>query len=69
MKDVLSPTVVEHFGEEITRKVIELNPPSRPMEERSTYDRAFIQIVNLWRHSEVVKRFVMGSVWAGSRPI
>ncbi len=29
-----------------------------PMAERTTYDRAFIQVMNLWRESEAVRRFV-----------
>jgi len=32
----------------------------QPLEERSTYDRAFLQVMNLWEHSELVKRFVLG---------
>lgn len=60
IKDVLSPHVLDYYGAEITRKVFELNTNTRPMSERTTYQKAFIQIVNLWLKSEVVKDFVFG---------
>jgi ectoine hydroxylase-related dioxygenase (phytanoyl-CoA dioxygenase family) len=60
LKQVLSPETLAHYGAEITRLTIELNTQSKPMEERSTYDRAFLQVMNLWEHSEVVQRFVLG---------
>jgi ectoine hydroxylase-related dioxygenase (phytanoyl-CoA dioxygenase family) len=59
LKDVLSPDVLAYYGDEITRKVIELNTMNIPMEKRSTYQKAFLQIMNLWTQSEVVKEFVM----------
>lgn len=60
LKNVLSPEVLAHFGAEITRLTIALNTQHRPLEERSTYDRAFLQVMNLWEHSEQVQRFVLG---------
>jgi ectoine hydroxylase-related dioxygenase (phytanoyl-CoA dioxygenase family) len=58
LRDVLSPEVIDHYGEAITKKVIELNEQTKPMAERNTYERAFLQIMNLWRHDERVKQFV-----------
>lgn len=60
LEGVLSPEVLEHYAEEITRLVVELNAMNLPMEERSTYERAFLQVVNLWQHSDVVEEFVRG---------
>ncbi|NBQ92035.1 MAG: phytanoyl-CoA dioxygenase, partial [Betaproteobacteria bacterium] len=60
LKQVLSPETLAHFGREITRLTIELNTESRPLAERSTYDRAFLQVMNLWEKSALVGRFVMG---------
>jgi ectoine hydroxylase-related dioxygenase (phytanoyl-CoA dioxygenase family) len=57
---VLSSEALAHYGAEITRLTIELNTQSKPLEERSTYDRAFLQVMNLWEHSAVVTEFVMG---------
>jgi ectoine hydroxylase-related dioxygenase (phytanoyl-CoA dioxygenase family) len=30
-----------------------------PLEERDTYGKAFLQIMNLWRHDEAVRRFTL----------
>ena len=60
LKDVLSPDTLVHYGREITRLTIELNTQQRPLEERSTYDKAFLQVMNLWEQSPLVGRFVMG---------
>lgn len=60
LKQVLSPQTLAHYGREITRLTIELNTERRPMAERSTYDKAFLQVMNLWEQSPLVGRFVMG---------
>jgi ectoine hydroxylase-related dioxygenase (phytanoyl-CoA dioxygenase family) len=60
LKDVLSPLILKHYGDEITRLTIELNTQQLPLAERSTYDKAFLQVMNLWKHSAVVTEFVMG---------
>ena len=58
LKQVLSPGTLDVYGDEITRKVIELNTLRKPMSQRSTYEKAFLQIMNLWLKSEIVKQFV-----------
>jgi len=58
LKDVFSKEELDHFGEAITRKVIELNTMHLPMDERDTYSRAFLQVMNLWTEDETVKEFV-----------
>ncbi len=60
LKDVLSPETLAHYGAEITRLTIALNTQQVPLEERSTYDKAFLQVMNLWEHSAVVTEFVRG---------
>lgn len=60
LKDVLSAEVLTAYGEEITRKVIELNTLHLPMEQRTTYQKAFLQVMNLWTQSERVRQFVFG---------
>lgn len=60
LKDVLSAETLAFYGKEITRLTIELNSEHRPLAERSTYDRAFLQVMNLWEQSPLVGRFVMG---------
>ena len=60
LSQVLSKQTLEHYGAEITRLTIALNEQNTPLEERSTYDKAFLQVMNLWRHSQMVTEFVMG---------
>lgn len=60
LKNVLSPEVLEYYGKEITRLVLLLNKNDKPLEERTTYGKAFLQIMNLWTKSEIVKEFVLG---------
>lgn len=60
LRQVLSREALEYYGREITRLTLELNEQRVPLEERSTYDRAFLQVMNLWEQSPLVGRFVMG---------
>lgn len=58
LKNVLSAEVLAYYGEVITNLVFKLNKLTKPMEERTTYERAFLQIMNLWREDETAKEFV-----------
>src|SRR3712207_5687094 len=40
------------------------NWETRPLEERDTYGKAFLQIQNLWARDEAVKRFVLARRFA-----
>lgn len=55
---LLSPELLSDFGAEVTRQTLALNTQTTPLESRTTYDRAFLQVMNLWRSSERVKQFV-----------
>lgn len=58
LKNVLSPDVLDYYGQLISDLVIKLNTLTKPMEERTTYERAFLQIMNLWRENDEVQEFV-----------
>lgn len=58
LKRVLSPETLEFYGREITAQVQQLNTQTLPMEKRDTYGKAFLQIMNIWTRSAVVKEFV-----------
>ena len=60
LKDVLSAEALDHYGREITRQVLLLSKENKPLEQRSTYGKAFLQIMNLWTKSEVAREFVFG---------
>src|SRR6202044_3635686 len=50
---VLSSRTLAAYGPEITRLTLELTRERRPLAERGTYGRAFLQVTNLWRQSEL----------------
>jgi len=58
LKHVFSPETIDAYAPEITRRVHELNTLHLPMEQRTTYQKAFLQVMNLWTKSDVVKEFV-----------
>src|SRR5205814_561148 len=57
LKQVLSPATLAHYGAAITAEVQRRNRQRKPMHERTTYEKAFLQIMNLWREHEVVREF------------
>jgi ectoine hydroxylase-related dioxygenase (phytanoyl-CoA dioxygenase family) len=58
LKNVLSPEALHYYGDVITGLVFRLNTLTKSMEERTTYERAFLQIMNLWREDETAREFV-----------
>jgi len=56
---VLRRETIDHYRPEIARLVAERTANRAPLAQRSVYDRAFLQVMNLWTASETVKRFVM----------
>lgn len=60
LRSVLNPDSLARYGAEITRLTLALNTQDKPLAERDTYDRAFLQVMNLWCQSERVQRFVFG---------
>lgn len=60
LRHVLSPAILEHYRKQISIKVQELSTEQLPMEARSTYGKAFLQIMNLWTQSDEVREFVFG---------
>jgi ectoine hydroxylase-related dioxygenase (phytanoyl-CoA dioxygenase family) len=60
LKHVLSPELLEHYRRVIHARVAELSVDSLPLEQRSTYGKAFLQVMNLWTNSPEVKEFVFG---------
>lgn len=65
LKNVFTADELVYYGEEITRLTIALNSQTLPLEQRSAYDRAFLQVMNLWEHNQRVREFVFGRRLAG----
>jgi ectoine hydroxylase-related dioxygenase (phytanoyl-CoA dioxygenase family) len=57
LKQVFQPATMEHYRREIAEQVRLLNTQHLPMEQRTTYQKAFLQIVNIWEKSDRVKEF------------
>lgn len=60
LKHVFSPALLEHYRRAISERVAELSADAAPMEQRTTYGKAFLQVMNLWTNSDEVKEFVFG---------
>ncbi len=58
LKQVLSSETIQYMNEVISSEVKRLNTQDIPMEQRDTYAKAFLQIMNIWTQSESVKDIV-----------
>jgi len=59
IRHVLSPDEMVIYRPVIVNAAEKYNTEKRKMEERDTYGKAFLQIMNLWRSDEEVKQFVL----------
>ena len=58
LRHVLSREAIRYMDETITREVHRLNTQHLPLEERDTYGKAFLQIMNIWMQSGPVREIV-----------
>jgi ectoine hydroxylase-related dioxygenase (phytanoyl-CoA dioxygenase family) len=58
LKQVFDEETISFFNYAIGKRVELMNNQSTPLEERSTYGKAFLQLFNLWREDEVIKEFI-----------
>ena len=59
LKNVFDAETLAYFNQVISDEVQRLNTLHVPPEERDTYNKAFLQIFNLWRESEATQQLVM----------
>ena len=59
IKSLLSGEVIDHFNQVITKRVDELNDQELALNERDTYGKAFLQLMNLWTVDPAIKQLVM----------
>ncbi|ANE46238.1 phytanoyl-CoA dioxygenase [Paenibacillus swuensis] len=64
VRQLAAPEEIAAYEPVITEKVMELNYNDKPLSERDTYGKAFIQVGNLWQHSEIIARFVLAERFA-----
>ena len=65
LKAVFTREELQHYGAAISQLTTALNRQTLPLEQRSTYGKAFLQITNLWEQSDVARGFVFGRRLAG----
>jgi ectoine hydroxylase-related dioxygenase (phytanoyl-CoA dioxygenase family) len=59
LKQVLDSDTLAFFNGAIGSVVDRMNTEHRPLEERSTYGKAFLQLFNLWLQDETVRALVL----------
>lgn len=64
IKGVLRPEEVNTYREAINDAAYKYNTEKRTMQERDTYGKAFLQIMNLWELDENVKKFTLAKRFA-----
>jgi ectoine hydroxylase-related dioxygenase (phytanoyl-CoA dioxygenase family) len=64
IRAVASTHEAEEHRITISDAVLRLSDQTRSLEKRSTYDKAFLQVTNLWQKDEAVKRFVFEKKFA-----
>ena len=58
LKNVLSKEILDYFNTIISNKVDELNKDATPLEEKDTYGKAFLQLMNLWKEDNKIKELI-----------
>ncbi len=64
LPNLATPLEIKRFQPSIKNASYKYSTETRSLEERDTYGKAFLQIMNLWRHDEKVKTFVFAKRFA-----
>ena len=65
LRGVARPDEVAAFRPVVSSAVARFNRESRPLAERDTYGKAFLQVMNLWEADSDVRQFVFAARFAG----
>jgi ectoine hydroxylase-related dioxygenase (phytanoyl-CoA dioxygenase family) len=65
LRRVASPDEVGAFRPVVSSAVSRFSRETRPLAERDTYGKAFLQVLNLWQDDRDVRRFVFAERFAG----
>lgn len=65
LRSVLSPEEAGVYRRVILDAAMRFNSETRPLEERDTYGKAFLQVMNLWTVEDAVKSFTLSKRLAG----
>jgi len=64
IKNVLQADEAAHYRDVISHAVNRYNTETRAMQDRDTYGKAFLQIMNLWEVDEQVREFTLAKRFA-----
>jgi ectoine hydroxylase-related dioxygenase (phytanoyl-CoA dioxygenase family) len=64
LRGVASPAEISAYRPAIVDAVRRYTTESRPLEERDTYGKAFLQVMNLWERDDAVRAFVLSQRFA-----
>ena len=64
VKNVLTPGEAAVYRNVINEAAYQYNTEKRKMEERDTYGKAFLQVMNLWEVDELVKKYTLAKRFA-----
>jgi ectoine hydroxylase-related dioxygenase (phytanoyl-CoA dioxygenase family) len=59
LQRVASAAEVAAYRPHISGAAMRYSTETRPLHERNTYGKAFLQVINLWERDEAVRRFVL----------
>src|ERR671932_528512 len=59
LRRVASAEEVAAYRPYISGAALRYSTETRPLHERNTYGKAFLQVINLWERDEAVRRFVL----------
>lgn len=65
IRHILNAGEIKAYEPVIVKAAAHYNTEKRKLAERDTYGKAFLQIMNLWRHDEGAKKFVLAKRFAG----
>jgi len=58
LRETLGPETLERCAGEITGKVVKVDTMELPTEQLPTYQRAFVPVLSLWQHGDLVAELV-----------
>ena len=64
LRNVCGPNEITQYREAILGATTRHNRETRPLEDRDTYGKAFLQVMNLWTVDPAVKKFVFARRFA-----
>ncbi len=65
IKHIFPPRVLQYLNSVITEEVHAIAKDAPPLDQRDTYGKAFLQIMNLWLENDTIKKLIFSKRLAG----